>query len=433
MQMIQTFKNLPDKFRQYLLITTNYWCFTLTDGALRMLVVLYFYQLGYGAFDIALLFVFYEFFGVVTNLLGGWLGARIGLNRTMNIGLFIQVIALSMLLVPSVNLTIMWVMAAQALSGIAKDLNKMSAKSAVKSLAMFQFSETASQPLKSISLESEARLFKWVAMLTGSKNTLKGVGFFMGGALLAILGFQGAVLTMLSLLCVILLLSLRYLKQDLGKAKNKPKFKQIFSKSRAINILSGARLFLFCARDVWFVVALPVYLASEFDWPHEWVGGFLASWVILYGLVQSNAPKLIHIFSRRAANASNKEAKMACFWGLCLTCLTAFIAIGLISELSVFWVLMVGLAGFAVVFAINSSLHSFLIVHYASDDGVSLDVGFYYMANAMGRLMGTILSGYLYQSYGLTSCIIFSTFLLLAASLIAIALPNHANKDAQLG
>lgn len=433
MQMIQTFKNLPDKFRQYLLITTNYWCFTLTDGALRMLVVLYFYQLGYGALDIALLFVFYEFFGVVTNLLGGWLGARIGLNRTMNIGLFIQVIALSMLLVPSVNLTIMWVMAAQALSGIAKDLNKMSAKSAVKSLAMFQFSETASQPLKSISLESEARLFKWVAMLTGSKNTLKGVGFFMGGALLAILGFQGAVLTMLSLLCVILLLSLRYLKQDLGKAKNKPKFKQIFSKSRAINILSGARLFLFCARDVWFVVALPVYLASEFDWPHEWVGGFLASWVILYGLVQSNAPKLIHIFSRRAANASNKEAKMACFWGLCLTCLTAFIAIGLISELSVFWVLMVGLAGFAVVFAINSSLHSFLIVHYASDDGVSLDVGFYYMANAMGRLMGTILSGYLYQSYGLTSCIIFSTFLLLAASLIAIALPNHANKDAQLG
>jgi len=371
-------------------------------------------------------------FGVVTNLFGGWLGARIGLNRTMNIGLFTQIIALGMLLVPSIELTVTWVMAAQALSGIAKDLNKMSAKSAVKSLAKFQFSDKAGSSIKAISLESEARLFKLVAILTGSKNTLKGVGFFLGGVLLALFGFQGAVLTMLSLLCVILLLSLRYLKQDLGKAKNKPKFKQIFSKSRAINILSGARLFLFCARDVWFVVALPVYLASEFDWPHEWVGGFLASWVIIYGLVQSSAPKLINVFSRSAAHANNKEAKMACFWGLCLTCLTAFIAIALSIGLSAFWVLMLGLAGFAIVFAINSSLHSFLIVHYASDDGVSLDVGFYYMANALGRLLGTLLSGYLYQSYGLTSCIIFSVVLLLAASMIAIFLPNPSHHETKL-
>jgi len=398
-----------------------------------MLVVLYFYQLGYGALDIALLFVFYELFGVVTNLFGGWLGARIGLNRTMNIGLFTQTIALGMLLLPSADLTVAWVMAAQALSGIAKDLNKMSAKSSVKSLAKFQFPDKKNSSIKAISLESEARLFKLVAILTGSKNTLKGVGFFLGGVLLALFGFQGAVLLMLSLLCVTLLLSLRYLKQDLGKTKNKPKFKHIFSKSRAINILSGARLFLFCARDVWFVVALPVYLASEFDWPHEWVGGFLASWVIIYGLVQSSAPKLINVFSRSAAHANNKEAKMACFWGLCLTCLTAFIAIALSIGLSAFWVLMLGLAGFAIVFAINSSLHSFLIVHYASEEGVSLDVGFYYMANAMGRLIGTLMSGYLYQSYGLTSCIIFSVILLLVASLIAIALPSQSHQDTNLG
>jgi len=432
MQMIQKFQQLPELFRQYLLVTTNYWCFTLTDGALRMLVVLYFYQLGYGALDIALLFVFYEFFGVVTNLVGGWLGARIGLNRTMNIGLFTQIIALAMLLVPSVELTVVWVMAAQALSGIAKDLNKMSAKSAVKSLANFDFSAQDGFSSNANSAASEARLFKLVAVLTGSKNTLKGVGFFLGGVLLALLGFQGAVLAMLVLLSFILIVSLLRLKQDLGKAKSTPKFKEIFSKSRAINILSAARLFLFCARDVWFVVALPVYLASEIGWEHEWVGGFLASWVIIYGLVQSSAPKLIKVFSRNAANANNKEAKMACFWGLCLTCLTAFIAIALSSGLSAFWVLMLGLAGFAIVFAINSSLHSFLIVHYASDDGVSLDVGFYYMANALGRLLGTLLSGYLYQSYGLTSCIIFSVVLLLAASMIAIFLPNPSHHETKL-
>lgn len=428
MQMIQKFKQLPDLFRQYLLVTTNYWCFTLTDGALRMLVVLYFYQLGYGALDIALLFVFYELFGVVTNLFGGWLGARIGLNRTMNIGLFVQILALSMLLVPSVYLTVAWVMAAQALSGIAKDLNKMSAKSAVKSLANFKFDDKAQTSL-ALDAGAEARLFKLVAVLTGSKNTLKGVGFFLGGVLLALLGFQGAVLAMLLLLVAILTLSLMRLKQDLGKAKNKPKFKQVFSKSRAINILSAARLFLFCARDVWFVVALPVYLASEIGWQHEWVGGFLATWVIIYGLVQSSAPKLINRFSIKAANAANKEAKMAFFWGLVLTLVTGFIVLGLISDISAFWVLMIGLAGFAVAFAINSSLHSFLIVHYASDDGVSLDVGFYYMANAMGRLLGTVMSGYLYQAYGLEACISFSVVLLFIASVIALALPSSTKNQ----
>lgn len=427
MQMITRFKQLPELFRQYLLVTSNYWCFTLTDGALRMLVVLYFYQLGYGALDIALLFVFYELFGVVTNLFGGWLGARIGLNRTMNIGLFTQIIALAMLLLPSAYLTVPWVMAAQALSGIAKDLNKMSAKSAVKSLANFKFASVANMPSVAISTESEARLFKLVAILTGSKNTLKGVGFFLGGILLALLGFQGAVLAMLILLSLILVLSLVRLKQDLGKAKNKPKFKQIFSKSRAINILSGARLFLFCARDVWFVVALPVYLASEFAWPHELVGGFLAAWVIIYGLVQSSAPKLIKRLSGRFNQAANKEAKLASFWGFCLAGLTALIGLGLVSDISDFWVLMLGLLGFAVIFAINSSLHSFLIVHYASDEGVSLDVGFYYMANAMGRLIGTLMSGYLYQAYGLEACIGFSVLFLLAASVIAMALPKSLN------
>ena len=117
--------------RQYAIVTGNYWAFTLTDGALRMLVVLHFHQLGYSPLQIAALFLFYEIFGVITNLFGGYLGARIGLNRTMNIGLALQVIALVMLAVPTQLLSIPLVMSAQALSGIAKDLNKMSAKSSI--------------------------------------------------------------------------------------------------------------------------------------------------------------------------------------------------------------------------------------------------------------------------------------------------------------
>ena len=397
---------LSPEIRQYLLVTGNYWAFTLTDGALRMLVVLHFHALGYTPLQIAALFLFYEIFGVVTNLVGGYLGARLGLNRTMNIGLGMQVAALLMLTVPAALLTVPWVMAAQALSGIAKDLNKMSAKSSIKLL---------------VADGQQGTLYKWVAILTGSKNALKGVGFFLGGALLAMLGFQGALLAMAAVLALIWLGSLALLKQDLGKAKAKPKFRDILSKSRAINILSAARLFLFGARDVWFVVALPVYLASVFGWDFWQVGGFLAAWVIGYGIVQSLAPA---ITGKRRGHVPDGRA--AFFWALLLAGLPAAIALGLGSDAPAQPVLLGGLLIFGALFAVNSSLHSYLIVSYAKEDGVSLDVGFYYMSNALGRLIGTLLSGWVYQAYGLTACLWISSIFVLLAALISIALPRHA-------
>jgi predicted MFS family arabinose efflux permease len=404
--------HLPPAIRQYLVVTGNYWAFTLTDGALRMLVVLHFHSLGYSPLDIALLFLFYEVFGVITNLVGGWIGAHMGLNRTMNIGLALQVAALAMLLVPSSWLTVMWVMAAQALSGIAKDLNKMSAKSSIKLL---------------VPPEAEGKLYYWVALLTGSKNTLKGIGFFLGGFLLSVLGFPGAVASMAGALAIVWILSILLLKPDLGKAKNKPKFRDIFSKSPAINILSAARMFLFGARDVWFVVALPVFLSQTLDWNHSQTGGFLALWVIGYGIVQTFAPRI-------TGKASGKvpDGLSAAWWALSLTVLPGLIAIGLMLELNPATLLICGLTLFGAVFAVNSSLHSYLIVSYAGKDGVSLDVGFYYMSNAMGRLIGTVLSGWVFQlagqgSSGLQACLWISTAFLIAATLISIKLPHSRN------
>ena len=390
--------------RQYLLITGNYWAFTLTDGALRMLVVLHFHQLGYSPLQIAMLFLFYEVFGVITNLVGGWLGARIGLNRTMNIGLAMQVVALSMLLVPAAWLTVPWVMGAQALSGIAKDLNKMSAKSSIKLL---------------VPGDRQGTLYRWVAALTGSKNALKGIGFFLGGALLATVGFAAAVAIMAGALLLVWLLSLLLLKRDLGKAKAKPKFREIFSKSRAINLLSAARMFLFGARDVWFVVALPVFLASTLDWDFWQVGGFLAAWVIGYGLVQSFAP---HITGR--ATGRLPDGRSASAWAVLLAMVPATMAALLVYGVPAAWVLIVGLTVFGVLFALNSALHSYLIVSYASEDGVSLDVGFYYMANAMGRLLGTVLSGWVFQRWGLAACLAISAALIAVAAAVSLALPR---------
>jgi len=392
------------KLRQYILITANYWAFTLTDGALRMLVVLYFHQLGYAPLDIAFLFIFYEAFGVVTNLIGGWLGARLGLNRIMNFGLFLQIIALSLLFVPTSYLSIAWVMAAQALSGIAKDLNKMSAKSAIKLL---------------VPQGESGRLFKWVAILTGSKNTLKGVGFFLGGLLLTWLGFRGAVLSMALVLCLVWVFSLINLTKEIGLTKSKPKLTSIFSKNRAINYLSAARMFLFGSRDVWFVIALPVFLASELAWSHTFIGGFLAVWIILYGLVQSIAPKIVN---QRRNGAPN--GRTASTWAMLLVCVPILIAISLQLGWPAGATIIIGLLTFGAIFAINSALHSYLIIQYASAEEVSLDVGFYYMANAMGRLFGTILSGLLFQLYGLPACLAVSAAFVLIAALLSLSIDS---------
>ncbi|MCP5017489.1 MAG: organoarsenical effux MFS transporter ArsJ [Ketobacter sp.] len=410
---MQWWSRLAPEIRQYMLVTGNYWAFTLTDGALRMLVVLHFHELGYQPLEIALLFLFYEFFGVVTNLTGGWLGARLGLNRTMNLGLFLQVIALVMLLVPATMLTVPWVMAAQALSGIAKDLNKMSAKSAIKML---------------VPAEAQGTLYKWVAILTGSKNALKGVGFFMGGALLMVLGFQWAVAVMAGVLALIWVLSMLFLRRDLGKAKSKPKFTQIFSKSRVVNTLSAARLFLFGARDIWFVVALPVYLSVSFNWSFWQVGGFLALWIIGYGVVQTQAPRL-------TGNAQGRlpDGKAAVAWALGLSVIPGAIALLLFYQWQPQVSVVGGLLLFGVAFAINSSLHSYLIVSYADEDGVSLDVGFYYMANAMGRLLGTLLSGWLFQAYGLEVCLLASSGFVLVAMLLSLGLPRHGGDLSSVG
>ena len=391
--------------QHYLVVTGGYWAFTITDGAIRMLVVLYFHLLGYSPFQVAMLFLLYESFGIATNLVGGWLGARIGLNLTMHIGMGMQVIALTMLTVPDAWLSVPYVMAAQALSGIAKDLNKMSAKASVKTL---------------VKGGSESRLFKWVALLTGSKNALKGGGFFIGAALLQWVGFRSALLTLAGMLLAALLVTVVLLPSGVGKMKSKPKFSQVFSRVDAINWLSAARFFLFGSRDIWFVVGLPVFLYDVLKWDFMQVGAFLALWVIGYGMVQASAPRLIE----KSHHGKGPEGATARHWAFVLLLFPAGIALGLRQGWPADIVLVAGLILFGVVFAINSAVHSYLILAYSSHDKVSMNVGFYYMANAGGRLAGTILSGWAYQAHGLEGCLWWSTAFVLAAALLSFALPE---------
>ena len=394
--------------RQYALITGNYWAFTITDGALRMLVVLHFHSLGYDTLDIALMFIFYELFGVITNLLGGYFGARVGLNRTMNIGLGLQLLALSMLLVSPSLLTVTWVMAAQAISGIAKDLNKMSAKSAVKLLAP---------------AHQSASLYRWVALLTGSKNALKGLGFFLGGALLSSFGFSTSIMMMLTGLSLVWLLSLILLKADLGRSKSKPKISQLLSKSTSINRLSGARLCLFAARDVWFVVALPVYLAQQLGWAYWQVSGFLAAWIIGYGLVQMLTPRLTRNIQQKTSLTSFSWVHKTAFrWQSSLCLVPIIMALGLSMQGYDTVVLIVGLGVFGIVFAVNSTLHSYLILALAKTETVAMDVGFYYMANAAGRLLGTLLSGWVFLEYGFIACLLLSSLLVALTACITFSM-----------
>ena len=391
--------------RNYLVVTGGYWAFTITDGAIRMLVVLYFHLLGYSPFEVAMLFVFYEFFGVVTNLVGGWLGARIGLNLTMHAGMALQVVALLALTVPDAWLSVAYVMAAQALSGIAKDLNKMSAKASVKVM---------------VSEDSGSQLFKWVAVLTGSKNALKGAGFFIGAALLEWIEFRGALVVLAVLLLVVLIITVILLPSGVGKMKSKPKFTQVFSKVPAINWLSAARFFLFGSRDVWFVVGLPVFLYSVLEWSFTQVGTFMALWVIGYGFIQASAPRLMQK-SQYAVGPGGGTARL---WAFILAIFPGAIALALEQGWPADIVLIIGLVLFGVVFAINSAVHSYLILAYSDRDKVAMSVGFYYMSNAGGRLLGTILSGWVYQTQGLEGCLWWSSAFVLTAAILSFGLPE---------
>ncbi len=392
--------------RTYLVVTGAYWGFTLTDGAIHMLVVLHFHNLGFSPLEIAFLFLFYEVFGIITNGLGGWIASHLGLNRTMIAGGFLQVFALTMLAVDPAWLTVAYVMSAMALSGVAKDLNKMSAKSSVKMVVPK-------------GADAETRLFKYVAILTGSKNTLKGVGFFLGGLLLFTIGFRWALLSMAAALFFIYAYVAWALPSGLGTSKSKAKISQIFSKTREINILSGARFFLFGSRDVWFVVGLPVFLASVTGWNFLEVGSFLALWVVAYGFVQAGAPALL----RQGHDGQGPQGKSARNWALLLAVFPAGIALALTQGLDPALSLIIGLFAFGAVFAINSAVHSYLILAYSDQDKVAMNVGFYYMANAAGRLTGTVLSGWVYQTRGLEGCLWVSTAFVLAAALISFLLP----------
>ncbi len=420
--------------RAYGIVTGAYWGQTITDGALHMLVLLHFYTLGFTPFQIAFLFVLYELMGVITNLLGGWIAARFGLTTTLYAGLVTQIAALLALAALDPDWPLVWSVAyataIQGLAGVAKDLTKMSSKSAIKLV---------------VPEGATGGLFKWVAILTGSKNAMKGAGFFVGGLLLATLGFAGGLFLLAACLAVILALTVATLPRGMGRARQKTPLTRILAKAPAINKLSAARVFLFGARDIWFVVGVPIFLYEVAGWTFIEVSTFLALWVIGYGVVQAAAPKLIE----RSTDGLASEVRAARAWALALAATPMLVALGLTTilpwellithgaEVTADWgvigpgaVIVLGLGLFGAVFAVNSSLHSYLILAYSKAEDVTMDVGFYYMANAGGRLVGCLLSGWSYQVLGVLGCLGLSTLFLLASWGVALILPTGVDREA---
>ena len=397
--------------RDYAIVTAAYWGFTLTDGALRMMVLLHFYRLGYSSFSLALLFLLYEAAGVLANLIGGWLATRYGIARMLAVGMSLQIIGflLLSLLDPgwTAALSVAWVVIAQGICGVAKDLTKTASKSAIKITA-----DRAQN-------QGSGQLFKWVAWFTGSKNAMKGVGFFLGGLLLDQLGFAQALWLMAALLGVVLAGVLMFVPRLMGKRDASKTAKEFLAKNRGINLLALARVVLFGARDVWFVVGVPVFLYAS-GWTFTMVGGFLALWTIGYGLVQALAPQIV----RRSDDGLSREVPAARWWSAILAAITVALAVAVgMHAPQLQWVVVFGLVLFGIAFAVNSSVHSYLVLAYAGSEKAAEDVGFYYAANALGRFGGTLLSGLLYQWGGLLWALIASAMMLTACWLVTLALP----------
>ncbi len=399
--------------RNYAIVTAAYWGFTLTDGALRMLVLLHFYRLGYSPFTLAFLFLLYEAAGVLANLIGGWLATRYGIARMLTVGLVTQIVGFCLLsmLDPgwTAAMSVAWVVLAQGVCGVAKDLTKTASKSAIK-VTQAQAKE-----------QGAGQLFKWVAWFTGSKNAMKGVGFFLGGVLLQVLGFQGALWAMAGLLALVLLGVVASLPPMMGKSKASKSAKELFAKNAGINGLAAARVALFGARDVWFVVGVPVFLYSV-GWTFTMVGGFVAAWTIGYGLVQALAPAIV----RRSEDGLSHEVPAARWWSAVLALVPMALAGAVVAQVPhLEWVVVGGLGLFGVAFAVNSSVHSYLVLAYAGSEKSAEDVGFYYAANALGRFFGTLMSGLLYQWGGLLYALLGSAVMLVVCWLITLYLPTQ--------
>lgn len=399
--------------RNYAIVTAAYWGFTITDGALRMLVLLHFYRLGYSPFTLAFLFLLYEAAGVLANLIGGWLATRYGIARMLTVGLVTQISGFTLLslLDPgwTVTMSVAWVVLSQGVCGVAKDLTKTASKSAIK-VTQAQAKE-----------QGAGQLFKWVAWFTGSKNAMKGVGFFLGGLMLQALGFQGSLWAMAGLLALVLVGVFTSLPPMMGKSKASKSAKELFAKNAGINGLAAARVALFGARDVWFVVGVPVFLYSV-GWTFPMVGGFVAAWTIGYGLVQALAPQIV----KRSLDGLTREVPAARWWSAVLAVVPMALAGAVVAQVPhLEWVVVGGLGLFGFAFAVNSSVHSYLVLAYAGSEKAAEDVGFYYAANALGRFFGTLMSGLLYQWGGLLYALLGSAAMLVVCWLVTLNLPTQ--------
>ncbi len=399
--------------RNYTIVTASYWGFTLTDGALRMLVLLHFYHLGYSPFTLAFLFLLYEAAGVLANLIGGWLATRYGIARMLTVGLVTQISGFTLLsmLDPgwTTTMSVAWVVLSQGVCGVAKDLTKTASKSAIK-VTQAQAEE-----------QGAGQLFKWVAWFTGSKNAMKGLGFFLGSLMLQVLGFQASLWAMAGLLALVLAGVVTSLPPMMGKGKASQSAKELFAKNAGINGLAASRVALFGARDVWFVVGVPVFLYSM-GWTFSMVGGFVAAWTIGYGAVQALAPQ----FVRRSTDGLSREVPAARWWSAILAGVPMALAAAVGAQVPhLEWVVVGGLGLFGIAFAVNSSVHSYLVLAYAGSEKAAEDVGFYYAANALGRFFGTLMSGLLYQWGGLLYALIGSAIMLVLCWLVTLKLPTQ--------
>lgn len=413
----------PAGFAAYIAVTAAYWCFMLTDGALRMLVLLHFHVLGFSPVQLAYLFILYEVAGIVTNLGAGWIAARFGLTSTLYMGLALQIVALVALAqldpVWGISASVIYAMCVQGLSGVAKDLTKMSSKSAVKVLAP----------------DEGSTLFKWVAILTGAKNAIKGLGYLIGAGLLALFGFTSAIVVMTAVLIVVLSVISVQMPTGLPTGTKGTRFKQVFSTSSKVNWLSAARVFLFGARDVWFVVGIPVYFYMVLsDGTPEGnriafftIGVFMAAWTILYGMIQANAPRILKTASANTMLCVTHSKRLLLALAMVPAGLALTVFVSPEPSIGLTGTVIAGLLAFGGLFALNSSVHSYLILAFTTGERVTMDVGFYYMANASGRLLGTLLSGVSYQLGGLPACLGTAAGMLLLGWMATVRLSKEVS------
>ena len=372
--------------RAITIVALGYWSAALTNGALRVIVPIYFASVGVSISKIAFLFFLFKFAEIFAPMGIGVMLNRLGYKRTFIAGLVVHSVISSFYMVPSFVLLY--------IERFVRGLLYMADMSAVY--------------VKHFSLKEKQRFL--INMILGLKEASKGIGMIGGGLLIAVLPIENTLLIFSAFTAVSAFVALWYLP-DLKEQVKLPVLKIWGAVDKKIKTLGLGFGLLNGGLDAWGVVVLPVYLTKVLGVTPAFVGTVMMAEYIFQGLIVT--------FFSKYVNLRWEPRTLLILSGLLL--IPVSLALSLATTLYPFLTLVFVYMFF---FSVAMVYYNHLMLDFASEEKTSLDLATYTTLTNIFKPIGVFASGLLAESLGFSSAYYFASLLILSSTLTCLALPK---------